>query len=66
MKCPICKTENLHRDSVDNGLGIQYGPYGCQCGWSEREEYDVRDGPKYTDNNYRLDQWGGATPRGRA
>jgi hypothetical protein len=62
MNCPICGTPKLKRDSIDNGIGVQYGPYGCPCGWSEDEKYDIRNGPKFTTCNYRLDQWGGATP----
>ena len=47
---------------VDNGVGIIVGPFGCPCGWSEDEEYDVTAGPKLTPDGYELDQWGGATP----
>jgi len=56
-KCPACG-ERATCESVDVGVGIIYGLYGCQCGWSEDEKYDIRSGPKY-ENGYRLDQWGG-------
>lgn len=62
MDCPKCGAEDLYRDSVDVGVGIIVGPFGCPCGWSEDEEYDVTAGPKLTPDGYELDQWGGATP----
>lgn len=65
MDCPSCGQKDLHRDSVDNGFGVQYGPFGCRCGWSEWEEYDTRSGPKYTQTGYKIDPWGGATPPSR-
>jgi hypothetical protein len=37
-----------------------YGPYGCACGWSEWEEYDIRSGPKKVNGGY-LDSRGGWT-----
>lgn len=49
------------RDEADVGVGIIYGPWGCACGWSERVEYNLINGPK-TRDGYRLDQYGGATP----
>lgn len=51
------------RDSVDVGIGIMYGPWGCMCGWSEDSAYDISQGPK-TDGGYTVDQWGGLTPPG--
>lgn len=61
MRCPNCG-EEAWRDSVDVGVGIIHGPYGCPCGWSEYEEYNTLDGPKKTESGYTIDQWGGATP----
>lgn len=62
MNCPKCGEQDLWRDSVDVGIGIMYGPYGCPtCGWSEDPEWDISEGPK-VENGYRIDQWGGATP----
>lgn len=44
MNCPSCGGY-CYRDSVDVGIGIIHGPYGCtECGWSEWEEYDKRNG----------------------
>lgn len=35
LKCPKCG-EMCDRDEVDIGVGIQYGPWGCNyCGWAE-------------------------------
>lgn len=60
MKCPNCN-EFCSRDSVDNGVALLYGPWGCECGWSEEEEYNQLTGPKYTKGIERkLDQWGRA------
>jgi len=61
MTCPKCGNTDLWRDSADVGIGTMYGPYGCPCGWSEWETYDLTDGPK-TQDGYRVDQWGGLTP----
>lgn len=41
--CPICDEECM-RVEVDIGVGIQYGPWGCACGWSENEYYDSSKG----------------------
>jgi hypothetical protein len=41
MNCPKCNGQ-CHRDSVDIGVGVIHGPYGCEeCGWSEDPEYDL-------------------------
>lgn len=61
MDCPRCQRP-ASRDEVDVGVGTICGPFGCYCGWSEDEWYDVSDGPKLTAEGYELDQWGGATP----
>lgn len=60
MTCPRCGAD-CSRDSADVGVGVIYGPWGCHCGWSEDDCYDVTAGPKF-DGRYLLDQWGGATP----
>lgn len=62
MTCPNCGN-NCCRDSVHNGLGWMYGPWGCFCGWSESEQYNQLTGPKFTEGGtHKLDQWGGGTP----
>lgn len=61
MNCPKCG-EPASRDSADVGVGIIFGPYGCYCGWSEDDAYDLTEGPRLTPDGYELDQWGGATP----
>ena len=63
MDCPNCEHE-CYRDSADIGIGIMYGPWGCPCGWSEDERYNQLTGPKKTENDYKIDQYGGATPPG--
>lgn len=43
-RCPHCTTDCL-RESVDVGIGVIYGPWGCpNCGWSEDDKYDSRTG----------------------
>lgn len=42
--CPKCG-EECCRDSVDVGVGVIYGPWGCICGWSSDPHYDASDGP---------------------
>jgi hypothetical protein len=63
--CPKCSTP-VWRESVDLGVGIYYGPYGCpECGWSEWKEYDLSNGesPAQLENpNHHVDQWGGLHP----
>lgn len=44
LPCPKCG-ESCNRDSVDVGVGVIYGPWGCACGWSEDPQYDCSDGP---------------------
>lgn len=42
--CPKCG-EECCRDSVDVGVGVIYGPWGCySCGWSSDPEYDSSNG----------------------
>ena len=63
--CPKCGAE-CWRDSVDNGVGIQYGPWGCSnCGWSEDPEYDLSTGKNPVDEKGgAIDQYGGYHPPG--
>lgn len=59
--CPKCGEALLWRESADVGIGIIYGPWGCECGWSESAEYDRREGPAAADSEYETrvcDQWG--------
>jgi hypothetical protein len=60
----ICKNcgEEAWRESCNIGVGIIYGPYGCPCGWSEDDRYNIIDGNKITKKGSRIDQWGGLTP----
>ena len=60
MICPECQNE-CERDQVDNGVAILFGPWGCRCGWSEDERYDLRKIKQ--PYNGRIDQFGGFTPR---
>ena len=60
MKCENCGAE-CGRDEVDVGVGIIYGPYGCGCGWSEDERYNMLGNPEQHEG-YTTDQWGGLTP----
>lgn len=65
--CPNCGCDELHRDEVDIGVGIQYGPWGCpNCGWSECNQYDLSDGksPIQEDGSV-IDQYGGLHPKKR-
>jgi hypothetical protein len=39
MECEECG-DDCYRESVDVGVGIIYGPWGCpSCGWSESSIY---------------------------
>lgn len=63
MLCPKCGAE-CWRHSIDIGIGIQYGPFGCpECCWSESPEYDRSDGktPPCQPEGYYLDQFGAMT-----
>lgn len=60
MNCPLCNAE-CDRDSVDVGVGVIYGPYGCACGWSEDPQFDRSSGPPPAESPGRyVDQWGGS------
>lgn len=65
MNCPKCG-EECYRDSVDVGVCIIHGPYGCpRCAWSESEEYDLSDGRDPVDERGgAIDQYGGYHPSG--
>lgn len=65
MKCPKCN-DDCDRDSVNVGVGIIYGPYGCYtCGWSQDKEYDLSTGkdPIQSDG-CAIDQFGKLHPPG--
>lgn len=52
--CPECGG-TCDRDSVDVGVGVIYGPWGCcDCGWGENGGARV-EGDRY------IDQFGGST-----
>ncbi len=60
--CPVCKNM-VWRDSVDVGVGIIHGPWGCGgCGWSSDPFYDCRSGPceaeREDENKYKINQFG--------
>lgn len=65
MQCPKCKGA-CHRDSVDIGVGVIHGPFGCEeCGWSENEKYDLSTGKNPVDEKGgAIDQYGGYHPLG--
>jgi len=64
MKCPNCKDDELWRESVDIGVGIIYGPYGCEsCGYSDDPQYDCSKGAKITKEGHILDQFGMLYPQ---
>lgn len=65
MKCPKCDG-HCDRDSVDVGVGIIHGPYGCEeCAWSEDSEYDLSNGKDPIDEKGGvIDQYGGYHPPG--
>lgn len=65
MQCPKCGEDGCERDSVDVGVGVIHGPYGCPCGWSEAEEYDLSTGRDPVDDKGGvIDQYGGYHPPG--
>ena len=66
MTCPKCGNDDCWRDSVDVGVGVIFGPWGCpMCGWSESEEYDLSDGRSPLDEKGgAIDQYGGYHPPG--
>ncbi len=53
------------RESVDVGIGIMHGPWGCPtCRWSSDSQYDFSDlgRSQIRENGWILDQWGVLTP----
>lgn len=62
MDCPECGTKDLWRESADVGVGIIYGPYGCDCGWSEDSKYNIQKGALKQDGSC-IDQYGGIYPK---
>ncbi len=65
MNCPRCGGL-CHRDSVDIGVGVVHGPYGCEeCAWSEDPAYDLSGGKDPVDEKGgAIDQYGGYHPPG--
>ena len=65
IKCPNCG-ESCDRDSVDVGVGVIHGPFGCaNCGWSEDSKYDLsQDRDPVDEKGGAIDQWGGYHPPG--
>lgn len=61
-KCPKCEG-SCWRDSVDVGVGIIHGPWGCEeCGWSSDTHYDRSEGPSKAElknPDFHADQYGG-------
>lgn len=62
-QCPKCGDE-CDRDSVDVGVGVIHGPWGCPaCGWSEDPEYDLSSGQsELRGDGSVIDQFGGCHP----
>lgn len=64
LDCPKCG-KPCHRASADVGVGTVYGPWGCECGWSESEEHDLSgDRDPIDDKGGYLDQYGVYYPPG--
>ena len=56
--CPHCG-EGCDRDSVDVGVGVIYGPWGCpNCGWSSDPQYNSRGGVRPDGDERVFDQYG--------
>lgn len=56
--CPHCG-EACDRESVDVGIGVIYGPWGCpSCGWSADDRYDSRAGIRRDGDDRVFDQYG--------
>lgn len=60
--CPACG-EDCYRESADVGVGVIFGPWGCPCGWSEDERYNLLTSPKFTELGGKIDQYGGIIPK---
>ena len=64
MDCPNCGNKDLWRDSADVGVCVIYSPYGCECGWSEAEEYNQLEGNGgWQENGAYTDPCGGYWPK---
>lgn len=59
MNCPLCDSE-CGRDEVHNGVCMLYGPWGCNCGWSEDSRYNLHLIKQPV--NGTIDSRGGFTP----
>lgn len=56
--CPHCG-EGCDRESVDVGVGVIHGPWGCAgCGWSSDSRYDSRAGVRRDGADRVYDQYG--------
>jgi hypothetical protein len=56
--CPHCG-EDCDRESVDVGVGVIHGPWGCAgCGWSSDSRYDSRAGVRRDGADRVYDQYG--------
>lgn len=60
--CSLCN-KPCQRESVDVGVGIIHGPYGCaECGWSEDPFYDRSSGTspaqEQAGKSYFVNQYG--------
>lgn len=66
MECPKCGCDECHRDEVDVGVGVIFGPWGCPaCGWSQDSRYDLSDGKSSVrEDGSVIDQYGGLHPAG--
>ncbi len=57
LHCPKCG-DGCWREEVDLGVGTDYGPWGCSCGWSDDQYYDCSSAPADAPEGWR------ATPHG--
>jgi hypothetical protein len=40
-RCPKCGSDDIHQDSADIGVGVQYGPLACNaCDYDENDEFE--------------------------
>lgn len=68
QECPKCQ-ERCMRESVDVGVGVMYGPWGCPgCGWSSDSDYDHSNGSAPADairSGWYSDQFGSLHSKAR-
>lgn len=68
MNCAKCN-EPCDQESVDIGVGIIYGPWGCSwCGWSSDSDYDRSSGSAPADDlrpGWYSDQFGSLHSKAR-